>query len=181
MSLYVTNSFGNDTELKSNLITVNLSGSTPIATTCSPATGDGSLGFGITNVSFNTLNVTSGNATEGYSDFTCDQTTVFAGHDYTLSIAHGSPTTHNCAAWIDWNNDGMLNNTSEIIISNSSALSTIGTITIPSIAVLNTPLRMRVIADYDLNPMPTPCLDPGYGQAEDFTIIVEQDSSKACC
>ena len=177
VSLTTTNAFGSDSETKANYIIVNVSGATPIAATCIPNTTDGSLGFGITNVIFNTLNINTGNAIEGYTDLTCSQTTVFAGQSYNISITHASPTTHNCAAWIDYNNDGVFNSTSELIVSSSSSLGTSGSVTIPSNATLNTPLRMRVIADYDLNPDPTPCDDPGYGQAEDYTIIVEQDVS----
>jgi len=177
VTLTSTNAFGNDTEIKTNYITVNVSGATPVVASCTPNTVDGSLGFGITNVTFNTLNVNSGSAIEGYSDLTCSQTTVFAGQSYNISIDHASPTTHNCAAWIDYNNDGTFNPTTELIVSSTSSLGTSGNVTIPSSATLNTPLRMRVIADYDLNATPTPCLDPGYGQAEDYTIIVEQDVS----
>ena len=177
VSLTTTNAFGSDSETKANYIIVNVSGATPIAAACIPNTIDGSLGFGITNVTFNTLNINTGNAIEGYTDLTCSQTTVFAGQSYNISITHASPTTHNCAAWIDYNNDGVFNSTSELIVSSSSSLGTSGSVTIPSNATLNTPLRMRVIADYDLNPDPTPCDDPGYGQAEDYTIIVEQDVS----
>ena len=174
VSLTAGNQFGSDDEVKTDYITVNLIGSTPIASQCTPATQDGTLGFGINNVSFNTLNINSGNASEGYSDFTCDQTTVYAGHSYEFSATHPNPTTHNCAAWIDWNNDGILDNTNELIASSSSTTVTTSTVTIPSNAVQGQPLRMRVIADYDLNAMPEPCTDPGYGQAEDFTIKVEQ-------
>jgi PKD repeat protein len=174
VTLTATNAFGNDTETKTGYITVNLSGLSPVATNCTPITGDGSLGFGITNVTFNTLNKNSGDASEGYSDFTCDQTTVYAGQTYTFSATHGAPTTHNCNAWIDWNNDGVFNNTTEKIATSSSSLSTNVNVTIPSNAVLNAPLRMRVIADYDLNISPTPCTNPGYGQCEDYTVFVEQ-------
>jgi PKD repeat protein len=177
VTLTATNTFGSDSETKTNYIIVNVSGATPITAACTPNTTDGSLGFGITNVTFNTLNINSGNAIEGYTDLTCSQTTVFAGQSYNISIDHAAPTTHNCAAWIDFNNDGVFSPTSELIVSSSSSLGTSGSVTIPSNATLNTPLRMRVIADYDLNPDPTPCDDPGYGQAEDYTIIVEQDVS----
>lgn len=174
VSLTATNAFGSDDEIKTSYVDVNLSGSTPTTASCTPQTTDGSLGFGITNVTFNTINKTSGDASEGYSDFTCDQTTVYAGQSYTFTATHGSPTTHNCTAWIDWNNDGVFNPNTEEIASSSSTTSTTATVVIPSNAVLNTLLRMRVIADYDLNADPTPCLDPGYGQCEDYTIIVEQ-------
>jgi len=177
VSLTSTNAFGSDSETKANYIIVNVSGATPIAAACIPNTTDGSLGFGITNVTFNTLNINSGSSIEGYTDFTCSQTTVFAGQSYNISIDHASPTTHNCAAWIDYNNDGTFNPATELIVSSSSSLGTSGSVLIPSNAALNTPLRMRVIADYDLNADPTPCDNPGYGQAEDYTIIVEQDVS----
>lgn len=176
VTLTSTNAFGNDTETKTSYITVNLSGSTPISPSCIPQTTDGTLGFGITNVTFNTINKTSGDASEGYSDFTCDQTTVYAGQTYTFSATHSSPTTHNCKAWIDWNNDGVFNPNTEEIASGSSSSSTSANVTIPSTAVLSTMLRMRVIADYDLNATPSPCLDPQYGQCEDYTVIVEQQT-----
>jgi PKD repeat protein len=174
VSLTTTNAFGTDTEIKTNYININLSGNSPITPSCTPITTDGSLDFGITNVSFNTLNKTSGGGSEGYSDFTCDQTTVYAGQTYTFTADHAYPTNHNCVAWIDWNNDGIFNNTTEKIAASSSSLNTSVNVTIPSAAVLNTPLRMRVIADYDLNATPTPCANPGYGQCEDYTVFVEQ-------
>ena len=177
VTLIASNTFGSNSETKTNYIIVNVSGATPITAACIPNTTDGSLGFGITNVTFNTLNINSGSSTEGYTDLTCSQTTVFAGQSYNISIDHASPTTHNCAAWIDYNNNGIFNPTSELIVSSFSSFGTSGAVTIPSNATLDTPLRMRVIADYDLNPVPTPCDDPGYGQAEDYTIIVEQDIS----
>ncbi len=178
VTLTSTNPFGNDTEVKTNFITIDLSGSSPVTASCTPITGDGSLGFGITNVTFNTLNKTSGDASEGYSDFTCDQTTVFAGQTYNFSADHLAPTSHNCNAWIDWNNDGVFNATTELIASSTSSFTTTASVTIPSNAVLNLPLRMRVIADYDLNAVPTPCANPGYGQCEDYTVYVEQQMIK---
>lgn len=174
VSLTATNAFGTDVEVKTNYININLSGNSPVTASCTPITVDGSQSFGITNVSFNTLNKTSGNASEGYSDFTCDQTTVYAGQSYAFTADHAAPTNHNCVAWIDWNNDGVFNNTTEKIASSISSLNTSANVTIPSTAVLGTALRMRVIADYDLNATPTPCANPGYGQCEDYTIFVEQ-------
>jgi PKD repeat protein len=174
VSLTATNAFGSNTETKTNYIDVNLSGNTPISASCIPMTQDGSLGFGITNVTFNSINKNSGNASEGYSDFTCDQTTVYAGQTYSFSATHSAPTFHNCKAWIDWNNDGVFNPTTELIASSTSANGTSASVVIPSNAVLNTALRMRVIADYDLSTPPGPCVNPQYGQSEDYTVFVEQ-------
>ena len=44
-------------------------------------------------------------------------------------------------------------------------------------AVLNTPLRLRVSADWDFEAVPNPCSDSEYGQVEDYTVIIEQDTS----
>lgn len=176
VSLTTTNAFGSDDEVKVNYISVNLSGGFPVAA-CIPNTQNGALNFGPTNVTFNTINKSSAGASTGYADYTCDQTTVFAGYSYTFSATHSAPTFHNCRAWIDWNNDGIFHPTNELIASSNSANSTAATVVIPSNAVLNQPLRMRVIADYDLSPDPTPCANPEYGQAEDYTVIVQQNAA----
>ena len=176
VSLTATNSNGSNTYTQNNMITVNLGGFTPASPSCIPNTLNGSLGFGITNVNLNNLNVNSGNASEGYSDFTCDSTGLYVGLTYPISITHNSPTTHQCGVWIDFNNDGIFTNAEEVI-SSTSSLTTTGNIVIPSNAVLNTPLRMRVIADYDLSPAVGPCTDPEFGQAEDYTIFVFQDTT----
>lgn len=177
VTLTATNSFGSDDEIKTGYITVNLSGATPVAASCTPATLNGTLGFGISNVQLNTINNPSGNSSEGYGDFTCQQTTLFAGQTYAFEALFAGPSTLNGAAWIDYNNDGVLNDATERIIDASGAMSMTGNITIPASAALNTPLRMRVSADYDFSAPPTPCSDSDFGQAEDYTVIIEQDTS----
>jgi len=177
VSLLVTNTFGNDSLTQNNAVTINLGGLNPVAPSCIPATINGTLGFGITSVRFNNLYSTSGNASQGYSDFTCDSTAVYVGLSYPIEIIHDTPSFHNCAAWIDFNNDGIFDNTNEIIVSSTSEDTTTGNVLIPSNATLNTPLRMRIIADYDFMAFPTPCLDPEFGQAEDYTIFILQDTT----
>lgn len=78
--------------------------------------------------------------------------------------------------WIDYNNNGTFE-ASELVASqdNISAdpVTLIGisntTFTPPATAVLNTPLRMRVIVDYQ-NSNITPCGQLVWGQAEDYTV-----------
>jgi PKD repeat protein len=177
VSLLATNAFGSDIEIKSGLINVNLSGATPVAASCTPNTLNNTLGFGISNVEINTINNASGGSAEGYGDFTCQQTTLFAGQSYPFEVIFSGPSTLTGAAWIDFNNDGVLNDATEKVIDVTSAMNMNGTITIPSSAVLNQPLRLRVSADYDFSAMPTPCSDSDFGQAEDYTVIIEQDTS----
>ena len=176
VTLTATNANGTNSLTQTNMITVNLGGFSPTNPSCIPATQNGTLGFGITNVNLNNLNVSSGNAIEGYSDFTCDSTGLYVGLTYPISITHNSPTSHQCAVWIDFNNDGSFS-ISEEVIRTTSSLTTTGSILIPSNSVLNIPLRMRVIADYDLSPTIDPCVDPEFGQAEDYTVFVFQDTT----
>ena len=175
--LITCNAYGCDTLIYPNMITVNLSPQLPIAASCTPATLTYCCGFGITNVTFNTINNTSGDGVEGYSDFTCSQTTVFAGQTYSLSIQTAAQSTQNYGAWIDYNNDGVFSNTSERVFTATSVLNTSGNVVIPGGATLNTPLIMRVSADYDFSAAPLPCTDLDFGQAEDYTIIITQNSN----
>jgi|TARA_R110000782_G_scaffold21472_3_gene57733 PKD repeat protein len=175
VTLIACNAFGCDTLTMNNLITVNLSGSSPIAASCTPNTLTYCCGFGITQVDFNTISNSSTDGAAGYSDFTCYQTTVFEGASYTLSIGSSAQSTQNYAAWIDFNNDGVFNNTTERVFTATSQMNTSGSVSIPSGAVLNTPLRMRISADYDFSAAPTPCANLDFGQAEDYTVIITQN------
>ncbi|MDF1672157.1 MAG: PKD domain-containing protein [Vicingaceae bacterium] len=172
VTLIACNAFGCDTTIFTNYINVNLSAPTPVASSCTPNTLTYCCGFGMTNVTFNSINNNSGDGVDGYSDFTCFQTTVLEGQSYTLSIQTSAASTQNYAAWIDFNNDGVLNDVTERVFTASSLNNTSGNINIPAGAVLGTPLRMRVSSDYDFSAAPTPCADLDFGQAEDYTIII---------
>jgi PKD repeat protein len=177
VSLTVTNSTGGNTISYSNYTTVNLGAVYPVPTSCAPNTQNGSLGFGITNVSIGNLNRSSGDASEGYSDFTCDSTALYVGYSYSIDITHSNPTYHQCAAWIDFNNDGFFDSSTEQIVYNASSLTTSGNVQIPASSVLNVPLRMRVWADYDLGAQLDPCNSPQFGQIEDYTVFILQNTS----
>lgn len=172
VTLIACNAFGCDTIEFNNYITVNASAPTPIAASCTPSTLSYCCGFGITNVTFNTINNTSNDGDDGFSDFTCTQTTVLEGQTYTISIQSAAASTQNFAAWIDFNNDGILNDVTERVFTAASQINTSGNINIPVGVVLNTPLRLRVSADYDFSTPPNSCANIDYGQAEDYTVII---------
>lgn len=172
VSLITYNAFGSDTLIMVNYITYNPSVPLPVSSSCTPVTQNGSLGFGITNFSFNTINNTSADASAGYEDFTCIQTTLMAGQNYAVSYVHAVPTTHNSAVWIDYNNNGVFENSSELVFSANNATNPSGNIFIPANSVQNTPLRLRVWADYDFSSLPSSCGNPDYGQAEDYAVII---------
>ncbi|MCB0400848.1 MAG: PKD domain-containing protein [Flavobacteriales bacterium] len=172
VQLIACNANGCDTITFNNFITVNTSAPVPVPASCTPSTVSYCCGFGIDNVTFNTINNNSNDGVDGYTDFTCQQTTVFEGQQYTLSIQTSAASTQNYAVWIDFNNDGIFNNTNEKVFTASSQLNTSGTVNIPVGAVLNMPLRMRVAADYDFSAPPSPCTNVDFGQVEDYTVIV---------
>lgn len=171
VELVVCNAFGCDTLLMTNYITVNTAGGTPLPA-CTPATTSYCCGFGITNFTFNTINNTTIDGSEGYADNTCIQTTVYAGQSYPVFVTCDQPQPHNVRAWIDYNNDGILA-ASEMVISEDGVLNVSDLITIPASATLNQPLRMRVAADFELQPPPTACGNVLQGQHEDYTVIIE--------
>ena len=160
-----------DTITISNYITT-INGSGPISPSCTPNTISFCCGVGISNVHLNTINKTSNNASEGYKDFTCGNSTILtAGDNVSISITTSNTTNENVKVWIDYNNDGVFNNTSELVFtSNNKLISHAGIINTSVNAVLNTPLRMRVIDDNALNTITGPCYNSLNGQTEDYTI-----------
>lgn len=155
------------------------------ATSCIPTAGFGlSPFYGVGRVVFNTLNIYS-NSSEGdrakYVDHTCNQQTiVFKGQTYPLQIAGSYANFHTFKAFIDYNNDGDFDDAGELLLSEDNDTAT-ANILIPTTGVqMNTPLRLRIVAD---NPapgfptVPTACqlngtFAEGSGQVEDFAVIV---------
>lgn len=144
---------------------------------CTPVTTNYCCGFGITKVTFNTINNTSTNASVGYQDFSSQQTNVFVGQNYSLYVKCDVPSEHNVKAWIDWNNDKIFDDVNEVVLLATQVYTCTTSVNIPSNALFNTPLRLRIAADYYLESVPTPCDSLVRGQAEDYSIIVFQNTS----
>jgi PKD repeat protein len=145
---------------------------------CIPTTTNYCCGFGITNVTFSGINNNSSNASVGYEDFTSISTTLVQGNSYPVSVKVNQPSEHNVRIWIDFNNDKVFDNVNELVFSADQVFMATGGILIPANALLNTNLRMRISADYYQNAVPGPCSNLQVGQAEDYTIVVQQNTSK---
>ena len=168
--LIVTNALGADT-VEGAPITVSTSSPRPIDA-CVPASIGTLGGFGILSVTVGDVTVTSPDAvTEGYADRSCLLDTVLAGTNLDIAVITGSITTHNVRAWIDWDNDGEFVGSEEVLSANN-VNSANTTIAVPVFAITETPLRVRVMADFDFSPIPSPCVPPQYGQAEDYGLVV---------
>lgn len=170
VTLTATNALGSDTETKTNYITVT-NNTGPIAASCTPTTTNYFNGFGINNVTFANINNSSANGSVGYQDFSCVVANLVQGQSYAISVNTSTPSQHNLRAWIDFNNNGQFGSNELVFSSDSSYIHT-GTISIPTITAVNTPIRMRISADYYLSAIPTACANVTYGQVEDYGVLI---------
>lgn len=152
-------------------------------------TNPGGFNIGITSVKFGSINNYSNNykqaANNFYENFTgsycfgTSKTTIPQGAATTMTVAPGTSNAHIIKAYIDYNNDGQFNESTELVLNQSGvsngSLAT-ASVTPPSGAVTNTPLRMRVIGDFNGTNI-TACYTPRYGQVEDYSVIIEPQAS----
>ncbi|MBV6399006.1 MAG: hypothetical protein CDJEALGM_01388 [Ignavibacteria bacterium] len=129
----------------------------------------------ISNVTFSDLNLTSGSScTNGYMDSSATHfANIIRGNTYTLSFTVVEAGTEYVRAWFDWNGDYILDTTEQY--SYPTGITVSGTytmdITVPGSAILDT-TRMRVYMKW--NSYPTPCVTGGYGEAEDYSVVITQ-------
>ncbi len=173
VTLTVTNANGTDSLTKTRYIRYDTQ--VPVAATCTPQTVAYCCGYGITRVQLGSINKTSANGTAGYEDFTCgSRANLIVGNSYTLTVTTGTGT-HDTRAWIDFDNNGQFSASEQVL----TALGQIGAsaqIVIPASAPRNAPLRMRIIADAPGQPGGTACTAPQNGQAEDYTVVVKENT-----
>jgi len=133
----------------------------------------------ITLVDFNTINnVTSSSKTNGYNDFTVQQTDVFVGNTYDLSVNLNTdygPYTVFAVAWIDWNHNFIFEDGESYKLD--SAFDTDDGPTDGSPFSISVPLdaelgatRMRVSAKWQFES--TACETGFDGEVEDYTLNV---------
>lgn len=164
----------------------------PIAATCVPTSIENpsnNLELGPVGVSLADMNVMSSAYSSAESNFYVDYTapncinnTPVAhldselNHTLKVSIKAGN-NSQRVGVWIDFNNDGEFS-ADERILNAASSEGGEGTVywsssfDIPKLSVASTPLRMRVIADFNEGVELTPCMNPKYGQVEDYIVII---------
>jgi len=143
----------------------------------------------ITLVNFAGINNTTaataytGNSHEFFLSQTANVTSG-QSYDITLKGNTGGNYASNFAVFIDWNQNGNLNDPGEVYavtqtITNSTgtdALQAVHTITVPTTA-LSGNTRMRVKKIYGTTDLTDPCEGSDYGQAEDYTVNVTSSLS----
>lgn len=162
-----------DMTSKTNYITV-YDGYSPSPASCKPATTGYCCGAGILGFNFGTISKSSGDGEEGYQDYTCSEmTTVVLGETVAISALTGDGFNEDLFVWIDYNNDSELDSVSELVFQSfDKYINHSGTIVIPTTAVINTPLRMRVMSDFEGRMNQNSCKTTRFGQAEDYTLRI---------
>lgn len=155
-------------------------------TYCQPSTWQDNSVEWITNVTFAGINNTTGAGTTAYSNFTSTVTPgqVTIGVPYTLSVSIEPDDDEYIYAFIDWNQNGILDNAGEKYVVAAGVGGT-GPYTLsitPPATALTGNTRMRIMLDwFDLNGG-DPCLgetafwEEGYGETEDYSITVQSSS-----
>ena len=146
----------------------------PATSACTPGSAPTSayaFGMGILNVTLGSINNTTSGIQDGYRDYACTLgASLTVGQGYPISIRTNSGVNETVRVWLDVNNDGTLNPTTELIFSSNAKQLHTGTVSLPANTVLGTRLRLRVAADWENSPVPTPCSTPQYSQTEDYAI-----------
>ena len=147
----------------------------------------GNYWYTVNNVIFNTINKsTNSYLNEGYKNFACEKSTIVApGKSYPFSVSLRAAQNYSefVEAFIDYNNNGVFE-TGELIYSGSTSSNTLKTlsasITIPTNAVQDQPLRMRIIGEAGTSSISAAkknCTSTFFiGDVEDYTVYI---SSKA--
>jgi hypothetical protein len=116
---------------------------------------------------------THSSGSQTYSDFTNQIIDVAPGATYAVSITpgfDGQTFPEYFRVWIDFNRDGVFDNPGERVFQSGASHTTVmGTITIPSTALIGT-TRMRVSMRW--NSYSAPCQVFGYGEVEDYSLRV---------
>ncbi len=110
------------------------------------------------------------------------------GSAYTLSVRPLGSNYEQVRGWIDYNNNGIFDNSTEQIIYNNNIgppdpldISVSSTVNVPMSAVTNTVLRLRITEElgtiHNTSFLITgACYNPEYGQAEDYPVIIMDES-----
>ncbi|MDH4472963.1 MAG: GEVED domain-containing protein [Fluviicola sp.] len=154
----------------------------PSSSYCQPTYSNGT-GFGdyVSLVQLNTLNnATAGSGSPYYTLYPTagsTTTTLTAGSTYTITLSPGTYTQNDLAAWIDFNQNGTLNDASEKLGETNNVgaapATTAFTFTVP-LTANNGVTRLRVRdMDYGLTNAMDPCgAQSTFGETEDYNITI---------
>ena len=174
VQLIATNVNGSDTILKKDFVKIFTDSPLPSNCAVNMLTPIGTTG--IYRVEFGGIdNSSPGPKDENpYMDFNCYRATVARSAYHPMKITTHSSSPVFTRVYIDWNNNGDFEVPSELAMSTDNTLQYhYDTVYVPSTAVPNTPLRMRVVSAKTTNNTPdVVCSGLRNGQIEDYSVIV---------
>ncbi len=118
-------------------------------------------------------------ANGGYGDFTSQIANLsYGSNTIVLSIGFVSASyTEHWGVWIDFNKNGTFESSEKVVTGSTSSSGNLSyTFTIPSSAMGGN-TRMRVSMKW--NGAPSPCETFGYGEVEDYTVIIGTSATRA--
>lgn len=177
--LIATNVNGSDTLVQSNFINIFIDA--PKASTCTVNMLNPIGTTGIYRVEFGGIdNPSPGPKDENpYMDFNCYRATVARSAWYPMKITTFNTSPVFTRVYIDWNNNGAFDVPQELVMATNNTLQYhYDTVYVPSTAVPNIPLRMRVVSAKLTNNTPDVlCSGLRNGQIEDYSVIVTTGAS----
>jgi len=187
VSCIAWNPYGADTLVRANIVVVDLTAA-PAQPACTPATDTvtpSCCGNGIVRFQIATLDNTSLDAlASGYEDFGCDVTTsAIAGKKYTMTVTTGGFQGQIVKAWLDKNNDAVIDTSERIFFSSGGSGAHTWDVLLPHQGVIyNQLLRLRVasIRASGNTDIPT-CATITHGQYEDYTITLLPNTDPPTC
>ena len=174
---------------RSGLLT-NSACSGPVAGVCIPTSTNGPLdGDYINGVTLGSINNTNSGSTTGstYNDYSATLSTNLArGTAYTITIQGGSYAEgDHYAAWIDYDQDDTFEASEKLgeFTTTAAGEAQLINFTVPAGAALgNTVLRVRGVYHNTGEPSPTdPCYSYGYGETEDYGIVITTGGGSGLC
>jgi hypothetical protein len=127
--------------------------------------------YGITQVSFAGQAQASADGAAGYEDFTCRRR--FQGQQgqrYPLQITIGGANRYDVRVYIDYDNNGIFDERTEVLFEALSTQNPTELITLAGPVAAAGPVRLRVTAATGL-PL-TACTSPVLGQVEDYSLLL---------
>jgi hypothetical protein len=151
-----------------------------VSATCAPTTGNTTYDDGVYGVKIGAVEYTSGGtSTDGaYTDRVCSDTFTVSDQGFRLYVDAGNTYSNRVRAYIDYNNDGTFDSITEKIWYSPKVIGYRNdSISIPTTGVVKgSYLRMRIMADDDANLPNDPCGTLDYGESEDFSIRIEDNT-----
>jgi hypothetical protein len=147
----------------------------PVPSYCQPCLDDNS-GEYITNVTFNSINNSTGQESDtcGYGDYSQISTEVVQDqtYDLTVTVYSGGQWNEEVRAWFDWNRNYILEADESYYLGSGVDPVLTVPITIPADSYVGS-IRMRVMNVYDLDPGANgACETFLYGESEDYSIVI---------